>query len=142
MNLSSESVGTTNTVVQVKTTTYGTSEGIQQTQASRSAAPPPMPVLRTAGMTLRPIVSLGGILAASAISIWAMSSGFGFFASMGLALVLIILAIVAACYVDLSPTAEEQRAYDESTKVERAAVKAWEKTFACNSCGHRFVPTE
>lgn len=92
-------------------------------------------------MTLRPIVSIGGILAAGGISVLAVTSGFGFFASMGLALVLIILAIVAACNVDISPTAEEQRAYDESTKVERAAVKAWEKTFSCNSCGHRFVPS-
>jgi predicted RND superfamily exporter protein len=74
------------------------------------------------------------------LSIIAVKSGMGFFASFGIAVALVIVAIVAASAVDIAPSPEEQRAYDEATKVERAAVKAWEKTFACNSCGHRFVP--
>jgi hypothetical protein len=140
VNLASQSVGKTNTVIQVKTTTEGTSTGIQQSHASRAAAPPPMPVLRTSGMTARVFVGIGGFLAAFAISIFAMMSGFGFFASLGLALVLMILAIVSFYKVDVSPTPEEQREYDEATQIERAALEAWEQTFSCGSCGHRFMP--
>lgn len=141
MNLSSQSVGTTNTVVQVKTTSEGTSTGIQQTQASRAAAPPSMPVQRTSGMAVRAFVGIGSFFGVFGISIFAMLSGLGFFASLGLALVLIILAIVAFYKIDVSPSPEEQREYDETTRVERAALEAWEKTFSCNSCAHRFIPT-
>jgi rubredoxin len=125
-------VGTFNTVGRQKIKTTGTATGVQQTQASKNAAPPEVPGIVTRGEVIRGVVIIVGIILCVT----------GFFSDSVTVAILGASAIVFSFGVPVAATGEELANHRQATKHSQAARDAWEKTFKCSSCGHKFVPSE
>lgn len=125
-------VGTFNTIGRQKIKTKGTATGIQQTQASKDAAPPVVPELMTTGTKIRAAVICLGII---------MCAG-GFLNDSTAVAICGVFVILGAFAVPTKATEAEQQDYDDRTRHLRVARDAWSDTFQCGACRHRFVPVE
>lgn len=134
-----ESVGTFNTIGRQQIHTKGTTTSSHQTDASRAAAPPPVPPFITDGHRKRTYLFLGGIVLGPAVGFlmyryWADDA-----ALLATAIITGVLTALGYAVSTAARPGEEA----EFRRVNRAAFAAydeWERTFACNSCGCRFVP--
>jgi hypothetical protein len=125
-------VGTLNTIGRQKIKTTGTATAVQQTQASKDAAPPVVPGMVTQGEVIRGVVMIVGMILCVV----------GFFNDSIIVAVLGAAAILFSFCVPVAATGEELANHRQATKHSQAARDAWEKTFKCSSCGHKFVPSE
>ena len=132
-----QSVGKTNTIGQVKITTQGTSYGVQQSDASRSAAPPPIPPIFPAAKSRIDLFAYGSPIVGFAL---ALVAGMGFFKGMGLVLAFTVGGFILALTISDQPTEDEIAAHKVKYSDLYAQQAVWEQTFACGSCGHRFTP--
>lgn len=142
VNTSIQSVGTLNTIGRQKITTNGTVAGVQQTDASRKASPPIVPPLVSKGKKDAILLKFGGSVVICFLSFMLMNSGLGAMAIFGSVIVMVVVLFYIAETFDVEPTKEELDLYEEKNKIQLDAYRKWEHTFACNSCGHRFVPEE
>lgn len=140
VNTSIQSVGTLNTIGRQKITTNGTVAGIQQTDASRKASPPIVPPLVSQGKKEAILLKLGGFVVIFFLSFLLINSGLGVWAIFSLVIVMVIALFYILETFDVEPTKEEIDLYEEKNKIQLDAYRKWEHTFACNSCGHRFIP--
>ena len=125
-------VGTFNTIGRQKITTKGSSTGVQQTQASKEAAPPIVPEQLTLGMKCRLSTMVVGII---------MCVG-GFLNDSTTVATAGIFAVLGSFVIPVKATTAEQEVHDKQTRHLRAARDAWASTFQCSSCSHRFIPSE
>jgi hypothetical protein len=135
-----QTVGKTNTIAQVKVTTQGTSYGVTQSDASRAAAPPVVPPLRSAATDMKTFVIGMTFVVGFIVPVALFCAGLGFFASMGLALVILVGGCTIGAVQGDAATAAEIAAHKTKYSEAYEAVEQWKHTFACGSCGHRFVP--
>lgn len=142
VNTSIQSVGTLNTIGRQKITTNGTVAGIQQTDASKKAARPIVPSFTSNGANKLERLVIGGAILAVVYMIIVGNYGGGAMAFFGGLIVLIMIISSMASNIDVKPTQEEIDLYEEKNKIQLDAYRKWEHTFACNSCGHRFIPDE
>ena len=133
-----QSVGKTNTIGQVKITTQGTSYGVQQSDASRSAAPPEIPPINPAAKVKASFLFFGSPFLGFAV---AMALDMGFFRGMSLVLAVTFVGFVLGLLSGDQPTGDEIAAHKVKYSDLYAQHAVWEETFACGSCGHRFVPS-
>jgi hypothetical protein len=122
-------VGTYNTIGRQKVTTKGTATGVQQTQASKDAAPPVVPGLVTKGAVIRGVMTIIGIALCAT----------GFFSDSTAIAILGIVTIGGSFAVSAAATEEELANHRQATKHSQAALDAWADTFQCSACNHRFV---
>ena len=113
---------------QIKTT--GVTNSTQQTGASKEAAPPEIPELVSHGRTIKTCVMLGGIAGCIV----------GFFFDAYPLGVAGILALGGSVLISTDPEEEEEEAHKRKHQEAYDELKIWENTFACSSCGHRFIP--
>jgi hypothetical protein len=115
-----------------KIKTKGTTNGTQQTQASKDAAPPTVPTPLTNGAIIQGIVMVLGI----ALCIGGFLNDSTAIAMCG------VVTILGSFAIPTTPTEQEQAKHDSETASLRAARDAWSDTFQCSACGERFVPAE
>lgn len=125
-------VGTFNTIGRQKITTKGSSTGVQQTQASKDAAPPVVPEPLTLGMKFRLSAVVVGII----MCVAGFTNDSTTVATAG------IFAILGSFVIPTKATAAELEVHEKKTRHLRAARDAWASTFQCTSCSHRFVPPD
>lgn len=140
VNTSMHSVGTFNTIGRQKITTTGTVAGIQQTEASRRAAPPSLPPLVSDSRKSIGSALLGGLVVTVLVSVMARISG-----AQAETILFIVIAMMVAMFfivrsLNTPPTQQEIERYEVENKSSLDAYRKWENTFACGSCGHRFMP--
>lgn len=140
VNTSIQSVGTLNTIGRQKITTNGTVAGIQQTDASRKASPPILPPLVSQGTKNTGLLMVGGLIVLWFLWFILIKFGMGMLMSFGLVMAMVVALIFKVANIDTKPTKEEIDLYEEKNKIQLDAYRKWEHIFACNSCGHRFVP--
>lgn len=140
VNTSMHSVGTFNTIGRQKITTTGTAAGIQQTDASRRAAPPSVPPLESDSKKSIGSTLLGGFGITILVSVMAAISGAQAGTVFLIAIAMIVVIFFIAHSLDVPPSQEEIERYEVENKSSLEAYRKWENTFACGSCGHRFVP--
>lgn len=140
---STQSVGHTNTIGKVKITTAGTTTGVQQSEASKGAAPPFVPELVSIGAkSSKMLTTTYGCILAVVVPMIAIVSDASFLVVIGIAAVILLLTFILVSCIDDKPSTEETKAYEDATKTERAAYDKWNQTFACGSCEHRFIPEQ
>lgn len=137
---SMHSVGKANTIGGHKITTSGTTASTQQTDASRRAAPPYVPVLVSEGSKSQTQMMYFGLAFITVITVIMMFNKFSFFAVTGTFLGATILLIVLCGDTDVKPKEQEIQKHMENFKSEYEAYEKWERTFACTSCGSTFLP--
>jgi hypothetical protein len=135
-----QTVGKTNTIAQVKVTTQGKMHGVTQSDASRAAAPPVIPPLRSAATDMKTFVIGLSFVVGFIVPIAMFCAGAGFFASMGLAVLILVGGCTIGALQGDAATDAEIAAHKEKHREAYAAVERWKDTFACGSCAHRFVP--
>jgi hypothetical protein len=135
-------VGKTNTIAQVKVTTQGTSHGITQSDASRAAAPPPVPPLRSAAKGTQTLIIGISFVLGSVLPIVMFTAGAGFLVSMGVAVVILVGGCIVGGMQGDAATNEEIAAHKKRHRDAYTALERWENTFACGACAHRFIPAE
>lgn len=133
-------IETTHTSNPSATLVHGSSTGIQQSEASKAAAPPPIPPLHPNAQTVKTTYLLATIGLFFLVPVTCFSSGLGFFASMGIAIVILIGGLVLVMSQGVEATQEEIANHMKAHPEAYAAVEQWKKTFGCMSCGHRFIP--
>ena len=133
------SVGKTNTIAQISVTTKGTTYGVQQSDASAAAAPPPVPPLISSAKRLGSRIFISSCTVAMVIP-FAFYDQLSFFKAIGLALLLMVFGMVAAMICGEKPTQAEIDKHANDYREAYSRVERWKNTFACSSCGHRFVP--
>jgi hypothetical protein len=137
---STQSVGQVKTIGRVKFSTAGTTTGMQQSEASKDAAPPFVPALVSLGTKSKSKTSIYGLVLAFVVAVIIMQSGGSLFNVIsGILIVCGLTALVVFC-IEEKPSDEETKEYQRSTKAERTAYDKWSKTFACGSCGEHFIP--
>jgi hypothetical protein len=148
VNISNTSQATTNTVGKITTSSTGLSTGIQQTSQSRSAACP------SSMASLNEINALGlankrqGVLivgfTCSALAPFVIklftgeSPPFWMTVLTGLA----VTATIAFFSSAKVSTQQEHLAHQKLVDQRQEEINNWSLTFACNSCGNRFIPIE
>jgi len=135
-----QTVGKTNTIAQVKVTTQGTSYGVTQSDASRAAAPPPVPPLRSAAKEAQNLIIGASFVLGSVLPIVMFTAGAGFLISMGAAVVILVGGCIVGGMQGDAATSEEIAAHKERHRDAYTALERWENTFACGACAHRFIP--
>lgn len=135
-----ESVGKLNTIGGHKITTTGTAAGIHQTDASRAAAPPSIPAFVTKGALARQAAMALGIVIGVLL-------GGGVFASgretggLITTLIIVLASVIYGLTINVNPEPDEFEKHREKHRSAYDLYERWEKSFACNACGHRFVPS-
>jgi hypothetical protein len=152
VHLTSQSTGTAKTIGKQKISTEGTSAGIQQSEISKAAAPPPTvpPFVLTsldpgagiaifimmAAIVLVPILAIfTPVTFKGAMSVW----------GVGMVAVLFVAALTKTKLTDEEKLAREKNErieYEKRVAPQRKALDDWNNTFHCNACGHRFIPGE
>jgi hypothetical protein len=136
-----KSVGQFDTIGRQKITTTGTTKGVTQTAASMEAAPPDAPVFISKGQhKRRAIWFVTGLIAMLAFLLVAVTTGVE--SALLASGVVIILGMAVSLTVDASPLADEEKEHRMEFAEEYEAHEKWQETFACTSCGHRFLPRE
>jgi len=148
---STRSTGKTNTILAVSINNEGSSLGVQQTELSKSAAPPDM------ASNMSPTSNIGGALGLSLIGalliIPGVVVGTGYIGSvigydqtllrpLGLFIGILAASVPVAHRVLRSPSTEQRSAQTALVARQQIALQEWERTFACVSCGHRFIPSD
>lgn len=139
---SMHSVGTFNTIGRQKITTTGTVAGIQQTDASRRAAPPFVPPLVSDATKSIGSLVFGGLLIIVLVCFMAGVSGAAAETILFMVIAMIVALFFIARSLNVPPTQKEIELYQAENKDQLEAYRKWENTFSCNSCGHRFIPEE
>jgi hypothetical protein len=134
-----ESVGQFNTIGRQKITTKGSTKGVTQTAASLAAAPPDAPLFISKGQHKRRAVwFVTGLIALISV-IFTLTN-----ASMEIALLvagaIAAVGVALSLAIDASPLPGEEDEHRLEFTEEYKAYEQWEDTFACGSCGERFVP--
>ena len=137
----SHSVGVTNTIGRVKITTHGTSQGFQQSDSSRSAAPPPMPTFRSEGEQLQSFIRLVSIAALFILPMVGSALEWGFFISIFSGVAALAGGIAYSLTIGSNATDDELQQHRARNSAAFDAFDEWERTFACMSCGNRFIPS-
>jgi hypothetical protein len=137
-----QSVGKLNTIGGQKITTSGTTFSTQQTDASKRAAPPFVPVLVSEGSKAQTRAMYVGFAIITIVIFIMMFSGVSFLKVIGSFLVASIILIVINGSTDTKPTEEEIQKHQNTFKREYAAYEEWERMFSCTSCGSKFLPVE
>jgi hypothetical protein len=140
MQSTSHSVGTTNTIGRVTVTTHGTSQGIHQSDASRSAAPPPVPSFRSEAEHIQSNIRLLSFAALLVLPMIGSAFDWGFFISIFSGVAALVGGLIYAQTLDGSATDDEIEQHRTRNSAAFDALDEWERTFACMSCGHRFTP--
>jgi len=135
-----QTLGKTNTIAQVKISTQGTSYGVTQSDASRAAAPPPVPLLRSAAKEAQTFIIGGTFVLGFIIPIVMFASGAGFLVSMGVAVVILFGGCIVGGMQGDAATSEEIAAHKERHREAYAELERWKNTFACGACAHKFIP--
>lgn len=142
VNTSVNTVGTLNTIGRQKITTNGTVSGIQQTDASRRAAPPFVPPLVSSSANNAASLFFGGSVVIVLIGVMVNISG----AKTGTVFLMVISMFVALFFIARSstapPTQKDIELYEAENKDKLEAYRKWENTFSCGSCGNRFIPED
>jgi hypothetical protein len=138
---SMQSVGQANTIGRVKITSTGTATGVQQSAASKGAAPPEIPELVSDGTRTRNYALYGGVILTIFCGFIAIVSDASLLSTLAVVFGVICLSYGATTFINTEPSASELSEWRERTATERRMHEDWEKTFACGSCGHRFIPT-
>lgn len=81
-----------------------------------------------------------GLAFITVITVIMMFNKFSFFAVTGTFLGATILLIVLCGDADVKPKEQEIQKHRENFKSEYEAYEKWERTFACTSCGSKFLP--
>lgn len=137
-----QSVGKTNTIAQVKITSSGTTSGISQSEASKAAAPPFVPPLVSEGQRTASQALVGGVAIGFVVALMAVFSGGGFVTALLCAAFFTIAGIVVSANTSQQATKQEKEEYQRKYAKELQARENWSKTFACSACAFRFIPEQ
>lgn len=132
---STHSVGKTNTIAPVTVTSTGTTVGVQQSSASAAASPPFLPPVQPDNSVAQFFTLMLGLLV-GILLVFAIGGFAGFL------MFFLVIGCTIAFNLKMSgpPTAEEIEEHKRLHAETYAAVEAWQNTFACGACGHRFIP--
>jgi hypothetical protein len=127
-----EAVSTAKTIGRQKVVTNGAATGVQQTDASKKAAPPAIETGGSTGVIIKALLLFVG--AVIAIPSLVNSVMVGVIAGVVIAFIGVLLPL------EITPADEEEKA--RRTGAHKRAMDEWNKTFECSACSHRFVPVE
>lgn len=133
-------VGTFNTIGRQQITTTGSIRGVNQSEASKSAAPPAIPRLRSRGEVTKSWAITGCLILPIVAFVIAMNGGASFAACMTVAGVVLAVLAAVASFTDIHPAQDEIDEHRARYPNEYAAYAEWEQTFGCVGCGYRFIP--
>lgn len=136
-----QSVGTFQTIGKQKIKTEGTVKSVQQTEQSKAAARPARPKLTTSTNRKGQVLMVAGTILGCIVGITANVLGFPSGTSIGTGFIIAVgIGAVAVAFIMAPPAEEEVSEHRRMFKDLYRAHDEWERTFACVSCGYRFVP--
>lgn len=139
-NALNNSISQTNTILKTKITTHGYSNGLNQTELSKSVAPPLFidPGVASKSEKITFVCSIFALIVGMAIG---FLFGENFITKLFFMLVFgLISGIIIACFMDSKPTLQEIAEYDTKMEPMIKARDEWNALYMCMSCTHRFIP--
>lgn len=127
-------------IIKIKHNTESVASGLQQSDISKSAAPPlsSVGIMENASGSRAGIIGFMGFIGMGVIGFFVSKSVLGF---LGYFLGGGLLSVVLANFIfDSGSTDEEKSSHQKKIDEYQSRLMDWERTYMCNHCGERFIP--